>query len=70
MIIGFTLRHQLSKSATMDLLTLLNFHLPPGSTVPTSSYLLEKSLGIDLNLTEKHYLCENCEIKIASVQEM
>ncbi|OXA37140.1 Acetyl-CoA carboxylase 2 [Folsomia candida] len=53
LIFAFAIRHKLTKSAMNDLLSLINFHLPFGATIPSSTYLLDKSIGLDLVLQLK-----------------
>ncbi|OXA39279.1 hypothetical protein Fcan01_25885 [Folsomia candida] len=66
MVYGFASRHQLSKSALSDLLTLLNFHLPKGDSMPTSPYLAEKLLGVDIGAIKKIFYCEKCSAVLMS----
>ncbi len=61
MIFAFALRHSLSKCAVTDLLTLINLHLPKGSPVPATTYMLEKVLQPDLTQAVKCYYCQECE---------
>ncbi|OXA47476.1 hypothetical protein Fcan01_17794 [Folsomia candida] len=61
LILGFAIRHKLSKSAMSDLLTLINFHLPPGASIPSSMFLLNKMLGPDYTLAKKIPFCEKCQ---------
>lgn len=61
MIMGLRVRHKLSKTLLGDILNLVNFHLPVGVSVPTSVYLLEKSLGINYTDTSKIPYCRKCE---------
>ncbi|OXA39597.1 hypothetical protein Fcan01_25684 [Folsomia candida] len=61
LILGFAIGHKLSKSAMSDLLTLINFHLPPGASIPSSMFLLNKMLGPDYTLAKKIPFCEKCQ---------
>lgn len=44
-----------------DLLSLINFHLPFGATIPSSTYLLDKSIGLDFGSATKNIDREQCE---------
>ncbi|OXA47897.1 hypothetical protein Fcan01_17480 [Folsomia candida] len=61
LVIGFAIRHKLSKSAMTDLLTLINFHLPTGVSIPSLMFLLNKMLGPDYTLAKKIPFCEKCQ---------
>ncbi|CAL8105871.1 unnamed protein product [Orchesella dallaii] len=61
LVFGFATRHRLTKEATEDLLTLLNHHMPIGSSMPTSTYLLRKKFSPTVSSTvTTHYICDEC----------
>ncbi|OXA43283.1 hypothetical protein Fcan01_21926 [Folsomia candida] len=61
LIFGYAFRHKISKSALSDLLTLINFHLPQGETIPSSVYLLSKKLNPCYDQAKKIPFCSNCQ---------
>jgi len=61
LLYSIVFRHHLTKACTNDVLQLLQYALPPGNKLPTSNYLLEKSLNVDFEKADKMYYCSICE---------
>ncbi|OXA41144.1 hypothetical protein Fcan01_24097 [Folsomia candida] len=68
LIYSFAIRHKIDKSTMSDLLTLINFHLPNGALIPSSVFLLNKSLGPDYNSAKKIPYCSQCQLIIDEVE--
>ena len=60
LIVNFTIRFRLPDAATNVLLSLINFILPEGHTIPRSLYLLRKLLAAYVKLPTIRYYCSFC----------
>jgi len=62
LIYGFVFRHKLSQAALGDFLTVVKILMQMSSKLPSSKYLLEKSLNIrDPKEVKRNYYCPNCQ---------
>jgi hypothetical protein len=57
----FSLRHKLSNQCVNDLLKLISFFLPHGSSFPSNTYMLNKELGFDYSTVTNNYYCPKCQ---------
>ncbi|OXA49484.1 hypothetical protein Fcan01_16016 [Folsomia candida] len=64
LILGYSIRHKVSKAALSDILNLINFHLPHGVSIPTSTYLFDKEIGGDYSRIQKVAYCKDCKVEI------
>ncbi|OXA56421.1 hypothetical protein Fcan01_09176 [Folsomia candida] len=64
LILGYSIRHKITKTALSDLLNLINFHVPHGVTIPTSTYLFDKEVGGDYSRIQKVAYCKDCKVEI------
>lgn len=60
------MRHRLTREATEDLLNLITFHLPLGTHIPSSVYLLRQKFKLDEKITTTHYYCEKCKLYLGN----
>jgi hypothetical protein len=61
LLIGYISSNKLSRKASEQLLTLVNFFLPVETAIPESVYSLKNSMPCTSNITSKHYYCQECQ---------
>ncbi|CAG7667423.1 unnamed protein product [Allacma fusca] len=66
-IYAFVIRHDLTKAATQDLLTLIRMINPDLVGVASSMYALRKRLQTRKWNSEAHYLCSCCKMYIGTL---
>lgn len=63
-VLTLSLRHNLTKAATEDILKLLKKHLPPTISFPTNYNALLKSVEMEGGFLEKIYYCDGCHVEL------
>ena len=66
LLFAFLFRHDLSQSALEDLIQLVNLHMPKNASIPSSKFLLKKSLNANYNIIQRHYYCNTCNKYLGS----
>jgi len=63
---AFALKNSLTRSGTKDLLNILQLLLPEKAKVPTSQYLLQKSVNLDMSSVKKCFYCNSCQNSVVT----
>jgi len=56
----------MTRESTKLLLNVIQVLLPDEAQVPTSQYLLEKSINVDMTSVKKCFFCKNCESPVVT----
>lgn len=63
---AFALKNSLTRAGTKELLNILQLLLPETAKVPTSQYLLHKSVNVDMSSVKKCLYCDSCQNQVVT----
>ncbi|CAG7821726.1 unnamed protein product, partial [Allacma fusca] len=69
LINAYVIKHGLTKSATEDLLTLLQLLSPEDRDIPSSHFLLKKEISVNMNNCKTQFICPKCQSLIGEEKQ-